>query len=96
MRCRLILSISEHPIQQGIRKGGGPHFCDGQTDRQTDEDRRGQNGVFWAVGFWGIVKTTQGIIETIQGIVETIWGIIKTNRGIIEMIQEILRPSGEL
>ena len=28
MRCRLILLISEHPIQQGIRKGGGPHFCD--------------------------------------------------------------------
>ena len=24
MRCRLILLISEHPIQQGIRKGGGP------------------------------------------------------------------------
>ena len=35
MRCRLILLISEHPIQQGIRKGGGPHFC--------DEERRGQN-----------------------------------------------------
>ena len=26
MRCRLILLISEHPIQQGIRKGGGPYF----------------------------------------------------------------------
>ena len=26
MRCRLILLISEHPIQQGIRKGGGPLF----------------------------------------------------------------------
>ena len=26
MRCRLILLISEHPIQQGIRKGGGPDF----------------------------------------------------------------------
>ena len=26
MRCRLILLITEHPIQQGIRKGGGPYF----------------------------------------------------------------------
>ena len=38
MRCRLILLISEHPIQQGIRKGGGPHFCDKE---RTDEERRG-------------------------------------------------------
>ena len=30
MRCRLILLISEHPIQQGIRKGGVRHFCDGR------------------------------------------------------------------
>ena len=37
MRCRLILLISEHPIQQGIRKGGGLPFCD--EDRRTDEDR---------------------------------------------------------
>ena len=35
MRCRLILLISQHPIQQGIRKGGGPHFCD------EDEEKRG-------------------------------------------------------
>ena len=40
MRCRLILLISEHPIQQGIRKGGGPDFwlrTDGRG--RTDEDR---------------------------------------------------------
>ena len=38
MRCRLILLISEHPIQQGIRKGGGPYFR-----LRTDEDgRRGR------------------------------------------------------
>ena len=30
MRCRLILLISEHPIQQGIRKGGGPLFGHGR------------------------------------------------------------------
>ena len=24
----MVLLNSEHPIQQGIRKGGGPHFCD--------------------------------------------------------------------
>ena len=35
MRCRLILLITEHPIQQGIRKGGVRHFCD------EDEDGRG-------------------------------------------------------
>ena len=34
MRCRLILLISEHPIQQGIRKGGGPHFCDEDEDEE--------------------------------------------------------------
>ena len=38
MRCRLILLISDHPIQQVIRKGGGPHFCDKE---RTDEERRG-------------------------------------------------------
>ena len=38
MRCRLILLISEHPIQQGIRKGGeGPPECDG-----------GGEGLVWA------------------------------------------------
>ena len=40
MRCRLILLISEHPIQQGIRKGGGPHFCHRQTRRGEDEEWR--------------------------------------------------------
>ena len=39
MRCRLILLISEHPIQQGIRKGGGPSFRSqtrrGRTDRMA-------------------------------------------------------------
>ena len=39
MRYRLILLIFEHPIQQGIRKGGGPHFCDGQT--REERTRRG-------------------------------------------------------
>ena len=34
MRCRLILLISEHPIQQGIRKGGGPDFCDGEDEEE--------------------------------------------------------------
>ena len=29
MRCRLILSISEHPIQQGIRIEGGSPERDG-------------------------------------------------------------------
>ena len=43
MRCRLILLISEHPIQQGIRKGGGPYFRL-RTDGEDGED--GQNGVF--------------------------------------------------
>ena len=38
MRCRLILLIIEHPIQQGIRKGGGLHFCD---RRGRGEERRG-------------------------------------------------------
>ena len=38
IRCRLILLISDHPIQQGIRKGGGLHFCD---EERTDEERRG-------------------------------------------------------
>ena len=40
MRCRLILLITEHPIQQGIRKGGVRHFCDedgrGRTDGRTE------------------------------------------------------------
>ena len=44
MRCRLILLISEHPIQQGIRKGGGPDFWSRRGRRGEDED--GQNGVF--------------------------------------------------
>ena len=39
MRCRLILLITEHPIQQGIRKGGVRHFCDGRGRTRTDEDR---------------------------------------------------------
>ena len=39
MRCRLILLISEHPIQQVIRKGGGPHFWDRRGEERTDEDR---------------------------------------------------------
>ena len=48
MRCRLILLISEHPIQQGIRirKGGGPHFCDGET-----RTRRGEEWRILVVGF---------------------------------------------
>ena len=33
MRCRLILLISEHPIQQGIRKGGVRIFGHGRTER---------------------------------------------------------------
>ena len=37
MRCRLILLISEHPIQQGIRKGGGPLF--GYEDEERTEWR---------------------------------------------------------
>ena len=32
MRCLLILLISEHPTQQGIRKGGVRHFGHGRTD----------------------------------------------------------------
>ena len=39
MRCRLILLITEHPIQQGIRKGGVRHFCDEDGRTRTDEDR---------------------------------------------------------
>ena len=39
--CRLILLISEHPIQQGIRKGGGPHFC--------HEERRGEERTEWRI-----------------------------------------------
>ena len=40
MRCRLISLISDHPIQQGSRKGGGPDFLSQRSeDRQTD--RRG-------------------------------------------------------
>ena len=44
MRCRLILLISEHPIQQGIRKGGVRHF--GHEDEDEDGRTDGQNGVF--------------------------------------------------
>ena len=38
MRGRLILLTSEHPIQQGIRKGGGPLFGyeDGEERTRTD------------------------------------------------------------
>ena len=36
MRCRLILLISEHPIQQGIRKGGGPYFRSRTRTERTD------------------------------------------------------------
>ena len=39
MRCQLILLISEHPIQQGIRKGGGPLFGYGEESRGRGEDR---------------------------------------------------------
>ena len=39
MRCRLILLISEHPIQQGIRKGGVRHFCDEDGRGRTRTDR---------------------------------------------------------
>ena len=38
MRCRLILLISEHPIQQGIRKGGVRIFGHGE------DGRRGRRG----------------------------------------------------
>ena len=41
MRCRLILLITEHPIQQGIRKGGGPYFRSQTRRGRTDgEDGR--------------------------------------------------------
>ena len=39
MMCRLILSISEHPIQQGIRKGGGPLFGHRRGEDKDGEDR---------------------------------------------------------
>ena len=39
MRCRLILLISEHPIQQDIRKGGDPLFGYGRGEDGEDEDR---------------------------------------------------------
>ena len=39
MRCRLILLISEHPMQQGIRKGGGPDFCDRRGEDEDEELR---------------------------------------------------------
>ena len=46
MRCRLILLISAHPIQQGIRKGGGPLFGHG-------EDGRGRARAEWRIlGSW--------------------------------------------
>ena len=34
MRCQLILLITEHPIQQGIRKGGVRYF--GHEDGRTE------------------------------------------------------------
>ena len=39
MRCRLILLISEHPIQQGIRKGGGgyPERDGGEGGEEGEE-----------------------------------------------------------
>ena len=40
MRCRSILLISEHPIQQGIRKGGGSHFCDRRGEDEDEEELR--------------------------------------------------------
>ena len=47
MRCRLILLISEHPIQQGIRKGGGPYF----------RLRRGRGRTEWRIlGSWICMK----------------------------------------
>ena len=39
IRCRLILLISEHPIQQGIRKGGGG----GSPERDGGEE--GEEGL---------------------------------------------------
>ena len=39
MRCRLILLITEHPIQQGIRKGGVRHFGHEDEDGRTRTDR---------------------------------------------------------
>ena len=39
IRCRLIILISEHPIQQGIRKRGGPLFCHEERRGRTDEER---------------------------------------------------------
>ena len=50
MRCRLILLITEHPIQQGIRKGGVRHFC--------DEDGRGSGIAPWSrsVYIWAKVR----------------------------------------
>ena len=44
MRCRIILLISEHPIEQGIRKGGGPHFCN--KDEDEEEWRNLVVGIF--------------------------------------------------
>ena len=41
MRCRLILLISEHPIQQGIRKGGGSPERDGGGEEEGE-------GLVWA------------------------------------------------
>ena len=38
MRCRLILSISDHPIQLGIRKEGG----------YPERDGGGEEGQVWA------------------------------------------------
>ena len=43
MRCRLILLICEHPIQQGIRKGGGSPERDG-----GGEEEEGEEGLVWA------------------------------------------------
>ena len=42
MRCRLILLISEHPIQQGIRKGGeGSPERDGGGEGEEEEEGLG-------------------------------------------------------
>ena len=38
IRCRLISLISDHPTQQGIRKGGGPDFWSQRMDEDEDED----------------------------------------------------------
>ena len=49
MRRRLILLISEHPIQQGIRKGGVRIFGHGRTDEDGRTD--GRTGSGWGLYF---------------------------------------------